>query len=531
MITFTRIAEEAIPGGNLLVKEGSTASQCALCGASDSAIGVSAGARASGKLVTIEPIALDVQTLVASGAIAFGATVEQAAGGKVATYSSGIVVGVAYSTAAGDGDMVVVSVNTGASASSVASSLRGTITSASHGFSAEEVLYITGAGAYAKAQADAIGTARPVGVVESATANTFVLVYGGTITLAGKTPGDQHYLSPGSAGALTTTEPTTVGQYHVPVLRATSATQGIVEIGEPVLIADESLVTSDETLAYAATVNIDFGSAIARRTKRLALTGNVILTGSGYANGAELWLEITADATNRTVNVPAGWKFAASARPGTLEALEKGILHLRCLGATEDHVFGTWVPQGRSPKVEDLFGGTGTVSGRTPDSLNVPGDTWTALGANALDSVSGGKALTDRFFEVACGSADGVVEVDLVLPAAAGTGGAAFFRVTNATNYWAAAAKTDTGLLLQKNVAGTPTQIATVGDVANYAEGSAHRIRVELSGTSIKVYDNGLLLHNITDSDHQSVQNHGFGGWAGAGTAKEFDNFRYSNLT
>jgi hypothetical protein len=64
-----------------------------------------------------------------------------------------------------------------------------------------------------------------IGVVESSTTNTFVLVYEGKISgLSGLTSGQIYFLSASTAGASTTTEPATVGQVSKPILYATSTT-------------------------------------------------------------------------------------------------------------------------------------------------------------------------------------------------------------------------------------------------------------------------------------------------------------------
>jgi len=66
-------------------------------------------------------------------------------------------------------------------------------------------------------------------VVAVADANNFSYqIAGVTLTIfTGLTPGATYFLSPSTAGALTTTETTTVGEVTKPVLRALSATTAI----------------------------------------------------------------------------------------------------------------------------------------------------------------------------------------------------------------------------------------------------------------------------------------------------------------
>ncbi len=103
-----------------------------------------------------------------------------------------------------------------------------TINQSSHGFSAGNVLKLSGASTYALAEADSAADAEAVGIVAaSIDANNFLLQFGGLVTgLSGLTAGSMHYLSPTSAGALTATKPTTAGQVVKPLLIADTTTSG-----------------------------------------------------------------------------------------------------------------------------------------------------------------------------------------------------------------------------------------------------------------------------------------------------------------
>lgn len=102
-----------------------------------------------------------------------------------------------------------------------------TITQTAHGFSAGNVLTYNGT-AYALAKADTTTDAEVVGIViASIDANDFLMQFGGYVTgLSGLTAGSAHFLSPSSAGTLTTTAPTTTGQVIKPVLVADTTTSG-----------------------------------------------------------------------------------------------------------------------------------------------------------------------------------------------------------------------------------------------------------------------------------------------------------------
>jgi hypothetical protein len=81
---------------------------------------------------------------------------------------------------------------------------------------------------YVKAQADSAADAEVVGLVSAvADANHFTLQLSGYITgLSGLTPGDVYFLSATTPGALSPTDPATVGQVSKPLLIADSSSSG-----------------------------------------------------------------------------------------------------------------------------------------------------------------------------------------------------------------------------------------------------------------------------------------------------------------
>ena len=89
----------------------------------------------------------------------------------------------------------------------------------SNSFSAGDAVYVKSDGDYAKAKADDSTTSDVIGVVESATSSDFIIVYSGQLVKSshGFTVGSAVFLSDGTAGALTTTEPTNGGSISKPV--------------------------------------------------------------------------------------------------------------------------------------------------------------------------------------------------------------------------------------------------------------------------------------------------------------------------
>jgi len=90
-----------------------------------------------------------------------------------------------------------------------------------HGLSVGDIVRVSGANTYAKAQANTAANAEAVGIVTVvADADNFTLTTGGIITtgVPVATAGTVYFLSGASAGALTATEPTTAGYITKPLL-------------------------------------------------------------------------------------------------------------------------------------------------------------------------------------------------------------------------------------------------------------------------------------------------------------------------
>jgi hypothetical protein len=95
-----------------------------------------------------------------------------------------------------------------------------------HGLLVGNVVRLSGAGTYTKAQANNAVNAEVVGIVVAVIdANTFTICYGGYIdptllVFTGLTPNSVYFLSPITPGALTLTEPITPGQVSKPLIWA-----------------------------------------------------------------------------------------------------------------------------------------------------------------------------------------------------------------------------------------------------------------------------------------------------------------------
>lgn len=142
-----------------------------------------------------------------------------------------------------------------------AQALQRAVTQSSHGFAVGDILKHAG-GVYQKAQSNSVASAQVVGIVTGIIdTNNFTLVSSGYVTgLSGLTASIVYYLSPSSAGAMTATEPTTVGQVSKPVFIATSTTSGyfINGRGIPIAASSPTFAVATKTTTYTIVSTDDF---------------------------------------------------------------------------------------------------------------------------------------------------------------------------------------------------------------------------------------------------------------------------------
>lgn len=137
-------------------------------------------------------------------------------------------------------------------------SMRNVITQNGHGFVAGQAIRFNREAAtgisgdfYTAAIADSALNAEVIGVVESTTENTFDLVYGGEISLAGFDPSfsvtdnDVFFLSGVTAGLLTSIPPSSAGKVIKPVVVRTEGDTGVVTNYVGTVIGGSSVVNLD----------------------------------------------------------------------------------------------------------------------------------------------------------------------------------------------------------------------------------------------------------------------------------------------
>lgn len=107
---------------------------------------------------------------------------------------------------------------------------------------------------------------------------------------------------------------------------------------QKILRAAEAADSNVETLTYAASVELDFGTA---EDKTLALTGDVTFTSANLEAGREISVRIVADGSTRALAFPAGWVFLGSA-PSDIAAGKTGILSLKAYGSADSDVVAAY---------------------------------------------------------------------------------------------------------------------------------------------------------------------------------------------
>lgn len=95
---------------------------------------------------------------------------------------------------------------------------------------------------------------------------------------------------------------------------------------------------------YASSIEISF-ALDTHWMPRLALTGNITFTSSGWLFGCYKRIKISSDGSVRTFTFPANWKFIGAAAPASIAANKVGILELWCDGTAETDVMARWTVQ------------------------------------------------------------------------------------------------------------------------------------------------------------------------------------------
>jgi hypothetical protein len=102
--------------------------------------------------------------------------------------------------------------------------------------------------------------------------------------------------------------------------------------------------TSYAAITYAASVALDL-SSLDGQYRTISLTGDLTLTTSNLATGRTVVIRIIADASQRTLTFPAGWKFLGT-KPANIAASKTGVLSLTFFGSADADCVAAWGVQG-----------------------------------------------------------------------------------------------------------------------------------------------------------------------------------------
>jgi len=184
-------------------------------------------------------------------------------------------------------------------------------------FTVGQVVYLN-AGVYTLAKADSVVTAEVVGIVTVA-GNPFVLVTSGYITgLSGFAAGTVYFLSDVTAGLLTATQPTTVGNISKPLFVADSATSGyfinyrgkVIPAASTAVVWNNVTTSSVTMVAYNGYICDNGASQITFTIPATAVIGDTFSISGNTANSSGGWIvQCSAGqtiATGRTTSAATG---------------------------------------------------------------------------------------------------------------------------------------------------------------------------------------------------------------------------------
>lgn len=184
------------------------------------------------------------------------------------------------------GDEIIISSISDPSVTTSFENITKKITQESHGFSTKEVVGWSG-GTYNKPIADGSYNGEVIGIVKRViNSDNFEVTQAGYISgLTGLINNETYYLSPSVAGAITTTKPTSVGNFVRPIIVANSTTTGWVLPYEGYIIEAPSTGTTTASTEYTgkspATVSvggIDIGTVLTGKTLQDIIEEMLVVT-------------------------------------------------------------------------------------------------------------------------------------------------------------------------------------------------------------------------------------------------------------
>lgn len=298
-------------------------------------------------------------------------------------------------------------------------------------FSVGQAIYRNG-GTYSLAKADASETAEVIGIVELANSTTFTMVTGGyTAALSGLVAGTVYFLSDVTAGLITATEPTTIGNISKPLLTATTTTAGYVNIMRGVVVGGANARSTVNIASGTGPFTVQDVSAYTGGTiegtvvlaATTPLKGNYVLrfikngAGTDYNMSVSVTGDVPATFTitaagliQATVGSPAGYLSAvfnyALNAPAVGATFPLSISAANVLGATDGAAVGSG-KIGERIAANTIGAVTLSVSGTVYNAatITLPAGIWEVYG-----KVSFGLAGTSTTYLVASISATSATE-------------------------------------------------------------------------------------------------------------------------
>lgn len=170
--------------------------------------------------------------------------------------------------------------------------------------------------------------------------------------------------------------------------------------------------------------------------------------------------------------------------------------------------------------LDDHFDGSGSLSSRVPDTVNVPVQKWVILSGTA--SIADGAASTNSTLRAVLetGAADASVETSLYLGA---NDSGLLLRCSNSSNYLRISLSS-TAIRLYKTQGGSTSLIGAVP--ANLALGQIYNVRAILSGSTVSLFVQGVNVATFSTSFNQTATRHGL--YANNSGARRWERFTVS---
>ena len=275
--------------------------------------------------------------------------VDSGGNGRIGIAADTDIITVTAETVTIAGKLVATSIDVGDGAVTV------DVTQSNHSLTVGMPIKVTGANQYAAAQANSAANAEVVGIVTSvASSSAFTMTLAGEVTTAtavpdSTSPGDIVYLSASSAGAVTTTEPSTAGQISKPIGVITEANNKMIMLpfrGEVISSATDSMDLNGTELV----LDVDADTSITADTDdqidiRLSGADDFQFTANTFsALGGSLLKFFDSDNSNyftlapnatTTANIDYTWPAAGPGSNGlVLSSTTAGVLSWAAAGGT-----------------------------------------------------------------------------------------------------------------------------------------------------------------------------------------------------